>query len=378
MKRRDGDPGRGSTGLPRAGFGRVVLGATLALAGDAAREELTPEGGPAAAPPPQAAKTRRTAKLPEPRFAAAGDTAITPMALPVPAPVPSPGRSAKKPKPPRRAPTRSEVLPHALQDQTQITAPVAPAAEPDPAPAAVAAAVTAAVTAKANSADPAEPTRWAVSDPAPVSSPEQAVPAPPSPEPEPAADSAPVAAPAAVSIALPVPAFAPAPPDPPPTPAPAAAPRQAGVAGGRPADDAETAATAQASDFLLLWAEYLAPGAHHLFFGALPFAPASFKLVVRTRHPRDVFATYPAWPEGVPHAVTRPPERAAASSQPQAPPQPPSMLVLPPSLADEDNSSSSSSMSSVCSRHRMRMTVVHRRDPVRRNLFPHLVAAAAP
>ena len=161
-------------------------------------------------------------------------------------------------------------------------------------------------------------------------------------------------------------------------PAPAAAPRQAGVAGGRPADDAETAATAQASDFLLLWAEYLAPGAHHLFFGALPFAPASFKLVVRTRHPRDVFATYPAWPEGVPHAVTRPPERAAASSQPQAPPQPPSMLVLPPSLADEDNSSSSSSMSSVCSRHRMRMTVVHRRDPVRRNLFPHLVAAAAP
>ncbi len=230
MKRREGDPGRGSTGLPRAGFGRVVLGATLALAGDAAREELTPEGGPAAAPPRQADKTRRTAKLPEPHFAAAGEAAITPMALPVPAPVPASGRSAKKPKAPRPTPARSEVLAQVVQQQAQFTAPVAPAVEPDPAPAATAPAVAAAVTAKTISTGPEKPTQFAVSDPAPVSNPEQAAPAPPSPEPEPAADSAPVAAPVAVSIALPVPAFAPPPPDPPPTPAPAAEPAPANPA----------------------------------------------------------------------------------------------------------------------------------------------------
>jgi len=180
-----------------------VLGATLALAGDAAREELTPEGGSAAAPPRQAAKTRRTAKLPEPRFAAAGKAAGTPIA--------APGLGAKKPKAARRTRPSPEARPQALK----LPAPVTPAAEPDLA--------SAAESAGANSTGPERPTQWAASDPAPISGPVHAVPAPPSPEPEPAADGAPVAAPVAVSIAIPVPAFAPAPPERPPAAAPAAA-----------------------------------------------------------------------------------------------------------------------------------------------------------
>ena len=70
MKRREGDHGRGSTGPQRAGLGRVVLGATLVLAGDAARDELTPDGASDPTPPRQAAKARRTTTLPQPRFAA--------------------------------------------------------------------------------------------------------------------------------------------------------------------------------------------------------------------------------------------------------------------------------------------------------------------
>ena len=93
MKRREGDHGRGSTGLPRAGLGRVVLGATLVLAGDAAREELTPDSGSAPAPAREAAKTRHTTKLPEPRFAAAA----------------LPAKEPKAPKATRRASRRVEV-----------------------------------------------------------------------------------------------------------------------------------------------------------------------------------------------------------------------------------------------------------------------------
>ncbi len=66
MKPRGGGQQRGSSSSLR-----VVLGATLALAGDAARRELTPPEGPAADLPREAKKTRRVAKLPEPRFAEA-------------------------------------------------------------------------------------------------------------------------------------------------------------------------------------------------------------------------------------------------------------------------------------------------------------------
>lgn len=69
MKRRGGDDRGSSSSL------RVVLGATLALAGDTARRELTAADGPAPAPPREAKKTRRVEKLPEPRFAAAAETA---------------------------------------------------------------------------------------------------------------------------------------------------------------------------------------------------------------------------------------------------------------------------------------------------------------
>jgi hypothetical protein len=66
VKPRGGGQQRGSSSSLR-----VVLGATLALAGDAARRELTPQEGPAADPPREAKKTRRLEKLPEPRFAEA-------------------------------------------------------------------------------------------------------------------------------------------------------------------------------------------------------------------------------------------------------------------------------------------------------------------
>ncbi len=82
MKRRGGDQQRGSSGSLR-----VVLGATLALAGDTARRELTPPEGPAPDPPREAKKARRPGKLPEPRFAAATAT---------PALEAAPGRKADK------------------------------------------------------------------------------------------------------------------------------------------------------------------------------------------------------------------------------------------------------------------------------------------
>ena len=65
MKRRGGDDRGSSSSL------RVVLGATLALAGDTARRELTPPESPAPDPVREAKKARRSERLPEPGFAAA-------------------------------------------------------------------------------------------------------------------------------------------------------------------------------------------------------------------------------------------------------------------------------------------------------------------
>jgi hypothetical protein len=48
---------------------RVVLGATLALAGDAARREAAPPGDAEPEPPRAAKKTRATLTLPQPHFA---------------------------------------------------------------------------------------------------------------------------------------------------------------------------------------------------------------------------------------------------------------------------------------------------------------------
>ena len=80
MKRREGGQPGGSSGAPprtargRTALGRVALGATLALAGDSMRRELA--AGTAEEdhePPLQADETRRTTKLPAPRFAAKTD-----------------------------------------------------------------------------------------------------------------------------------------------------------------------------------------------------------------------------------------------------------------------------------------------------------------
>lgn len=88
MKRRGGDDRGSSTPL------RVVLGATLALAGDAARRELTPPEGPARDPVREARKARRPQRLPEPRFAAAS-TATLPEAKPARKAPPEPAETKK-------------------------------------------------------------------------------------------------------------------------------------------------------------------------------------------------------------------------------------------------------------------------------------------
>jgi hypothetical protein len=82
VKRGEGDQQRGSSSSLR-----VVLGATLALAGDTARRELTQPEGPAPDPPREAKKARRPGKLPEPSFAAAAAA---------PALEAAPGRKADK------------------------------------------------------------------------------------------------------------------------------------------------------------------------------------------------------------------------------------------------------------------------------------------
>ena len=178
MKRGGGDETRSSGRL------RVVLGATLALAGDAARRELTPADGPAPDPPRAAKKTRRPAELPAPRFAAA--------ATPAPS---ATGAGARKAGPKRAA-------------KQQIVQPSAEALPAAPATAALEAqpeteGVLSGEFRSAIVAEGAQPPSPAA-DPAPAQAPELATAAAPPPEQLPPA--APAAAPPATEP-VPAPAF---------------------------------------------------------------------------------------------------------------------------------------------------------------------------
>ena len=233
MKPRGGDHQRGSSSSLR-----VVLGATLALAGDSARRELTPPEGPAPDPPREAKKTRRPEKLPEPRFAAA-------------APQETKAKPGRKASPKRKgeqqvalaraeaaplAPRLAEAAPQresagvlsaefrrAIAPEPEL-APTLPAATPAPVPPAAAPATV----------PPPEPPQVAADPlPAPTFGP-PAAPTPTPPVAEPAA--APAVAEPAVPIpepvfakapeAQPAPATSPAPVEPAPAPTrPDAAPR---------------------------------------------------------------------------------------------------------------------------------------------------------
>lgn len=116
MKRRWGDQQRGSSSSLR-----VVLGATLALADDSARRELTPPEGSAPYLPREAKKVRRPEKLPEPRFLAAAAR---------PAPEAAPGRQTGS-----KRKTRKQTL-AAPAWTPSPTAAVPPPSLPDAAPAA--------------------------------------------------------------------------------------------------------------------------------------------------------------------------------------------------------------------------------------------------
>ena len=190
MKRRGGDQQRGSSSSLR-----VVLGATLALAGDTARRELTPPEGPEPNPPREAKKARRPEKLPEPRFAAAAE----PSRKTAPARKAAPKRAAKK------------QVTTAHQDDPPEQAPALAKAAAPPA-------VTGVLSEELGQAIAPEPVKPPpqMAEAAPAPSPDpiaapllaEAVTAPPQPEP-------PTAAPAADP--LPAPAFGP-PPSAEPTP----------------------------------------------------------------------------------------------------------------------------------------------------------------
>lgn len=114
MKRRGGDETRSSGRL------RVVLGATLALAGDAARRELAPPESPQREPQREARKARRPEKLPQPRFAALAATK-TPSATKREA-------SSRRAKAEPPAPALAELAVADLTRDTRAAAPTLPAA----------------------------------------------------------------------------------------------------------------------------------------------------------------------------------------------------------------------------------------------------------
>lgn len=189
MKRRGGGQQRGSSSSLR-----VVLGATLALAGDTARRELTPPEGPAPDPPREAKKARRPGKLPEPRFAAA----VSPAFEAAPARKAAASRKkqpaaeaatalpaitlaiAKAEPPPAPESVLSEAFRQGIAPEPVITPALAPKAlaEAPPAPADVEPAAPA-------QAEPAATAALAAAEPlpAPAFGPPPPVPAPPTPPP---------------------------------------------------------------------------------------------------------------------------------------------------------------------------------------------------
>ena len=258
MKRRGGDDRGSSSSL------RVVLGATLALAGDSARRELTPPESPAPDAPREARKTRRPQQLPEPHFAAAAAD----LRAASPARKAAPRRAERKkakavkvraepaavspeadrlaqamPQPAREGVLSAEFRKAILPEAAAQAEPAAPTQAPP--------------AAEAPPPDPPPPAASAIAEPlpAPAFGPPAAAPAPP-PVPEPAvqeaAPSVPAAGILAETAAVPVPADAAATPPQaapaePPAPAPqlAAAPKvEADALQPRPTPPAQAAAPA--------------------------------------------------------------------------------------------------------------------------------------
>ncbi|WP_156424815.1 hypothetical protein [Novosphingobium fuchskuhlense] len=204
MNRRGGGDTRSSGRL------RVVLGATLALAGDTARRELSPPDGPAADPVREARKARRPARLPEPRFAEA--------AAPVTKAAAAPARKAAAK---RAAPKKAAVFaaPEALPGPEFAAA--APAPSPPSAPEVAAPTLPEVAPQEAPPPEPvAQPPEAAPIPQAPPAIPPEGPPAPAMDEAQLA--EAPAAAPPAVAATPPdaAPAATPAPP-----PATAASPQ---------------------------------------------------------------------------------------------------------------------------------------------------------
>lgn len=335
MKPRGGDHQRGSSSSLR-----VVLGATLALAGDTARRELTPPEGPAPDPPREAKKTRRPEKLPEPRFAAA-------------APQEAKAKPARKASPKRKgeqqvALARAEaapLAPHFAEPAPQresagvLSAEFRRAIAPEPelaptqpaAPVPVAAPVPPAVA--PTTAPPPEPPP-AAADPLPAPTfgpPAAAAPAPPTAEP--------AAAPAMAEPAVPIPepVFAKAPEA---KPAPATLPTPVEAA-PTPVPQAHRPALAAAQAPVAATTAAPPPAKPATPGQAAPPAepPAQVKLVEAM--PRPAFgAEQPASATPVPQAPpktpppkTPPPKAAPPKAEPaKAEPAPTRLAYAPTSL----------------------------------------------
>lgn len=296
MKRRGGDQQRGSSSSLR-----VVLGATLALAGDTARRELTPPEGPAPDPPREAKKVRHPGKLPEPRFAAAASPAFEAAT----------GR--------KKAAKREKKQAAAVRADTALVQSAIAAAEPPPAPEGVLSeAFRQGIAPEPVATPPPAPAALAAAPPAPA----DVAPAAP-PQAEPAATAA-----LAKAEPLPAPAFGP-----PPAPAleaaqPAAAPVAVPVTPVPLAEAPETSAV-QASAAPM-------PEAAHPAVSSPPEAkPATLATPTLPKpSPPEPEASRPVPPK----LAEAPPPRAqtAAPPAPPRPETPPAASAPTPSPAKPD------------------------------------------
>lgn len=302
MKRRGGDQQRGSSSSLR-----VVLGATLALAGDTARRELTPPEGPAPDPPREAKKARRPGKLPEPRFAAAASPAFEAAT----------GR--------KKAAKREKKQAAAVRADAAIVKPAIAAAAPPPAPEGVLSeAFRQGIAPEPVVTPPPAPAALAAAPPAPADAEPAAA-----PQPKPAATTA-----LAKAEPLPAPAFGPPPPLP-AEPAPAvdaaqraAAPVAAPVTPVPPAPLAKvsetTAAPAPAAPM---------PEPAHPAVSAPPEAkPATLAVPTLPKpSPPEPETSRPVPPQLAP----APPPLAPTAAQPK-PETPPAAMAPAPSPAKPD------------------------------------------